>query len=53
MMEGAAAAADKYNHADLANNQSYQYAAVRNALYRKGKTIELLVNFEPASSLCI
>ena len=37
MMEGAAAAADKYNQADLANNQSYQYAAVRNALYRKGK----------------
>ena len=38
MMEGAAAAADKYNNADLATNESYQYAAVRNALYRKGKT---------------
>jgi glucose-6-phosphate isomerase len=48
MMEGAGAAADKYNNADLATNQSYQYAAVRNALYRKGKTIELLVNYEPA-----
>ena len=48
MMEGAAAAADKYNQADLANNQSYQYAAVRNALYRKGKGIELLVNYEPS-----
>jgi glucose-6-phosphate isomerase len=48
MMEGAAAAADKYNHADLEDNQSYQYAAVRNALYRKGKSIELLVNFEPS-----
>lgn len=48
MMEGAAAAAKKYNNPDLATNQSYQYAAVRNALYRKGKSIELLVNFEPS-----
>lgn len=48
MMAGAAAAARKYNNADLSANESYQYAAVRNALYRKGKTIELLVNFEPS-----
>lgn len=48
MMEGAAAAADKYNNPNVAENQSYQYAAVRNALYRKGKSIELLVNFEPS-----
>jgi glucose-6-phosphate isomerase len=48
MMGGAAAAADKYNNDDLAANPSYQYAAVRNALYRKGKSIELLVNYEPA-----
>ncbi|WP_017728577.1 glucose-6-phosphate isomerase [Halalkalibacterium ligniniphilum] len=48
MLEGAAAAARKYNHADLATNESYQYAAVRNALYRKGKAIELLVNYEPS-----
>ncbi|RED55997.1 glucose-6-phosphate isomerase [Cohnella lupini] len=48
MMAGAAAAARKYNNADLATNESYQYAAVRNALYRKGKSIELLVNYEPS-----
>lgn len=48
MMEGAAAAADQFNNPDLASNQSYQYAAVRNALYRKGKSIELLVNYEPS-----
>jgi glucose-6-phosphate isomerase len=48
MMEGAAAAADKYNNPDLASNESYQYAAVRNALYSKGKSIELLVNYEPS-----
>ncbi|SDP21424.1 glucose-6-phosphate isomerase [Paenibacillus sp. yr247] len=48
MMAGAAAAARKYDNPDLASNESYQYAAVRNALYRKGKTIELLANFEPS-----
>ncbi|MCM3655144.1 glucose-6-phosphate isomerase [Metabacillus litoralis] len=48
MMEGARAAAEKYNNPELATNESYQYAAVRNALYRKGKTIELLVNYEPS-----
>ncbi|CAM4398045.1 glucose-6-phosphate isomerase [Paenibacillus endophyticus] len=48
MMAGAAAAAEKYNNPDLATNESYQYAAVRNALYRKGKSIELLANFEPS-----
>ncbi|XJZ28853.1 glucose-6-phosphate isomerase [Bacillota bacterium Lsc_1132] len=48
MMEGAAAAARKYNNPDLLTNESYQYAAVRNALYNKGKAIELLVNYEPS-----
>ena len=48
MMEGAQTAADKYNNPDLATNQCYQYAAVRNALYQKGKSIELLVNYEPS-----
>ncbi|SFL00032.1 glucose-6-phosphate isomerase [Paenibacillus sp. 1_12] len=48
MMAGAAAAAQKYNNDDLSTNESYQYAAVRNALYRKGKSIELLVNYEPS-----
>ncbi|MBT2696600.1 glucose-6-phosphate isomerase [Bacillus sp. ISL-40] len=48
MMEGAAAAARKYNNSDLFTNESYQYAAVRNALYSKGKSIELFVNYEPS-----
>jgi len=48
MMAGAAAAARTYSNPVLAANASYQYAAVRNALYRKGKTIELLVNYEPS-----
>ncbi|PZE20675.1 glucose-6-phosphate isomerase [Paenibacillus xerothermodurans] len=48
MVEGAAAAMLKYANPDVTVNESYQYAAVRNALYRKGKTIELLVNYEPS-----
>ncbi|MED0673555.1 glucose-6-phosphate isomerase [Aneurinibacillus aneurinilyticus] len=48
MIEGAAEAYRKYNNPDLLTNDCYQYAAVRNVLYRKGKTIELLVNYEPS-----
>src|SRR5699024_1496385 len=32
---------------DLSKNPAYQYAAVRNILYNKGKTIEMLINYEP------
>ncbi|GAB7389305.1 glucose-6-phosphate isomerase [Bacillaceae bacterium] len=49
MMRGARDAMHLYAIPDLADNPSYQYAAVRNALYRKGKTTEILVNYEPAS----
>jgi glucose-6-phosphate isomerase len=48
MMQGAADAEKEYSEPELANNQCYQYAAVRNALYRKGKAIEILVNYEPS-----
>jgi glucose-6-phosphate isomerase len=48
MMQGAAAAMNDFNNPNLAENPAYQYAAVRNVLYNKGKTIELLVNYEPA-----
>ncbi|WP_078412263.1 glucose-6-phosphate isomerase [Priestia abyssalis] len=48
MMEGAVEAYHKYNDPNLLTNECYQYAAVRNALYRKGKGIELLVNYEPS-----
>lgn len=47
MMIGAAQAADDLNTAVLSENPAYQYAAVRNVLYHKGKTVELLVNYEP------
>ncbi|NSW90865.1 MAG: glucose-6-phosphate isomerase [Firmicutes bacterium] len=47
-MDGAAAAYREYNKSNLTENECYQYAAVRNALYRKGKTTEIMVNYEPS-----
>jgi len=48
LMEGAAAGREEYSNPVLADNQCYKYAAVRNALYNKGKTTEILVDYEPA-----
>jgi glucose-6-phosphate isomerase len=47
MMRGAADASREYANPNLHENGAYQYAVVRNALYRKGKTTEILVNYEP------
>ncbi len=47
LMQGAADARERYLTPELSDNPCYQYAAIRNALYRKGKTIELLVSYEP------
>lgn len=48
MMKGAQDSREEYANEDLHNNEAYQYAVIRNALYNKGKTIEMLVNYEPA-----
>ncbi|HZG88331.1 glucose-6-phosphate isomerase [Paenibacillus sp.] len=48
IMAGAQDAQTLYANPSLEENQSYQYAAVRNALYKKGKAIEILVNYEPS-----
>ncbi|MBQ9598316.1 MAG: glucose-6-phosphate isomerase [Clostridia bacterium] len=48
MMQGAKDAMDEYANPNLAENACYQYAAVRNALARKGKSVEMMVNYEPA-----
>ncbi|KGA96640.1 glucose-6-phosphate isomerase [Alkalihalobacillus alcalophilus ATCC 27647 = CGMCC 1.3604] len=48
MMKGAADASVDFNNPNLAENESYQYAAVRNLLYSRGKSIELMVNYEPS-----
>ena len=47
IMEGAAQAQADFGHSELEDNAAYQYAAVRNVLYNKGKTIEMLINYEP------
>jgi glucose-6-phosphate isomerase len=47
VMEGAKRGYFEYKDEDIDNNISYKYAAVRNILYTKGKTLELLVNYEP------
>ncbi len=47
IMEGAAYASDLYANENLESNECYQYAAIRNLLYRKGKTVEMLVNYDP------
>ncbi|WP_430609741.1 glucose-6-phosphate isomerase [Enterococcus sp. DIV0876] len=47
LMKGAADASDAYATDDLEKNEAYQYAAMRNILYRKGKVTELLINYEP------
>ncbi len=47
MMEGAASAREDFSPSELEENAAYQYAAVRNVLYNKGKTIEMLINYEP------
>jgi glucose-6-phosphate isomerase len=48
MMKGAQEARERYSNPSVEENACYQYAAVRNAFYRKGKTIELMVNYEPS-----
>ena len=47
LMAGAAAAAEEYNVCDLDKNDCYRYAALRNALYRKGMEVEMVVSYEP------
>lgn len=38
----------EYSCDDLDKNICYQYAAARNILLRKGKNVEMMVNFEPS-----
>src|SRR5690625_216449 len=48
IMAGAQKAQTELASSDLDKNPAYQYAAIRNILYNKGKTIEMLINYEPA-----
>lgn len=48
MMEGARKAQTDFSKSELSENIAYQYAVVRNLLYNKGKSIEILANYEPS-----
>ncbi|WP_297522424.1 glucose-6-phosphate isomerase [uncultured Clostridium sp.] len=47
MMKGANDARVEYSNPNVLENECYKYVAARNALYNKGKTTEILVNYEP------
>lgn len=49
IMQGAAAAREKYSKDD--GNDCYKYAALRNILYRKGKSVEMLVSYDPSFTM--
>ena len=51
LMLGANQARVDYTDENLNKNDAYQYAVIRNILYRKGKSIEMLVGYEPKLSL--
>lgn len=47
LIEGAQNAQERYNDSNLKYNECYQYAVVRNILYKLYKNTEILVNYEP------
>ncbi len=49
LMKGAQTAREKYANDD--GNDCYKYAAVRNILYRKGKSVEMLVTYDPSFTM--
>ena len=51
LMQGAAAAREAYSKDDVMTNDCYKYAAIRNLLYRSGKSIEMLAAYEPSMTL--
>ncbi|MCD8380750.1 MAG: glucose-6-phosphate isomerase, partial [Lachnospiraceae bacterium] len=48
LMAGAASARKRAIEAPFEENDAVQYAALRNVLYRKGKKVEILANYEPS-----
>ena len=47
LMQGAQNAQERYNDSNLKYNECYQYAVVRNILYKIYKNTEILLNYEP------
>ena len=46
ILNGAKSACEKYKYSSV-ENECYKYAVLRNALYNKGKVIELMAGYEP------
>ena len=51
MMKGAQDARKSYTCADIEKNDCLKYVAIRNVLYRKNKSVEILAAYEPAAQM--
>ena len=51
LLKGTLDAFHDFNTDDLERNLAYQYAVARRVLEKKGKTVELLVNYEPQMTM--
>ena len=51
MMKGAQDARSELAVGDVYTNDCYKYAAMRNILYRKGKSVEMMISYEPDYTL--
>ena len=51
MMKGAQDARSELAAGDVYTNDCYKYAAMRNILYRKGKSVEMMISYEPDYTL--
>ena len=51
MMKGAQDAREALSTADIETNDCLKYVAIRNLLYRSGKSVEVLAAYEPAAQM--
>ncbi len=51
LMSGAKQAMDELKVCDINKNDCYKYACIRNLLYNKGKSTEILVSYEPSFAM--
>ena len=51
LMGGARRAMKAYTSVELDENDCYKYAAIRNILYNKGKSVEVMVSYEPCYAM--
>lgn len=51
LMNGAAKAREELMSSSIEENDCYQYVAIRNALYNKGKSVEMFVSYEPCFTM--